>query len=53
MVKILVMPAKMAVPALLKIKEFLNKGYCVIYSVYDVTKKILPHDSNYIMHLVM
>ena len=53
MVKILMMSAKMATPALLKIKVFWNKGYYVIYSVYDVTNKILLHDSNYIMDVVM
>ena len=49
----MVMSAKMAAPELLKIKVFWNKGYYVIYSVYDVTNKILSHDSNYIMDLVM
>ena len=41
----------MATPALLEINVFLDKGYYVIYSVYDVTNKILSHDSNYIMDL--
>ena len=36
----------MAAPVLLKIKVFGNKGYYVIYSVYDVTNKILSHGSN-------
>ena len=53
MVKILMMSAKMSTPALLKIKVFWNKGYYVIYSVYDVTDKILSHDLNYIMDMVM
>ena len=53
MVKILMMTAKMAVPAPLKIKVFWNKAYYVIYSVYDETNKILSHDSNYIMDKVM
>ena len=52
MVKILMMSAKMATPALLKIKVFWNKGYYVIYYVYDVTNKILSHDSNYILDVV-
>ena len=43
----------MGIPALLKIKIFWNKGYYVIYYVYDVTRKILLHDSNYIMDVVM
>ena len=47
------MAAKMAAPALLKIKAFWNKGYHVLYSVYDFTKKILSDDSNYIMDVVM
>ena len=49
MVNILMVSAKMATPALLKTKVFWNKGYYVIYSVYDVTNIILSHDSNYIM----
>ena len=53
MVKILMMSAKMATPALLKIKVFWNKGYYVIYSVYDITNKILSHDPNYIVGVVM
>ena len=53
MVKILMMSAKMATPALLKIKVFWNKGYYVLYSVYDFTKKILSDDSNYIMDVAM
>ena len=47
------MSAKMFTSGLLKIKVFWNKGYYVIYSVYDVTNKILSHDSNYIMDVVM
>ena len=47
------MSAKMAAPALLKIKVFWNKGYYVIYSAYDVTNKILSHHSNYIMDLAI
>ena len=47
------MPAKMAILALLKIKVFWNKGYYIIYSIYDVNNKILSHDSNYIMDVVM
>ena len=53
MVKILMMPAKLAAPALFKTKVFLDKSYYVIYSVYDVTDKILSHDSNYIIDVVM
>ena len=46
------MSAKMATPALLKIKVFWNKGYYVIFYVYEVTNKILSHDSNYILDVV-
>ena len=53
MVKILMTSAKMAIPALLKIKVFWIEGYYVIYSVYDVTNKILSRDSNYIVDAVM
>ena len=53
MVKILMTSAKTTAPALLKIKVFWNKGYYVIYSIYDVTNKILSHDSIYIMDVVM
>ena len=53
MVKISMMSAKMATPGLLKIKIFNNKGYYVIYSVYDVTNKIFPNESNYILDVVI
>ena len=53
MVRILMMSAKMATPGLLKIKTFWNKGYYAICSVYDATNKILSHDSNYIVAVVM
>ena len=47
------MSGKMASPGLLKLKVFLNKDYYVIYFVYDVTIKILSHDSNYLMDVVI
>ena len=47
------MSAKMATPGLLKITVFWNKGYDVIISVDDVTKKILWYDSNCIVDLFM
>ena len=53
MVKILMITAKMATASLLKIKVFSIKGFYVIYSVYDVTNKILSHDSNYIVDVIM
>ena len=49
MVTILMMSAKLATPGLLKIKIFRNKGYDVIILDYDVTNKILSHDSNYVI----
>ena len=53
MVKILMMSAKMATLGLLKINVFWNKGYYVIYFVYEVTNKILSHDLNHIVDVVM
>ena len=47
------MPAKMATPGLLRIMVFWNKGYDVIITVDDVTNKILPYDSNYIVDVFM
>ena len=47
------MSAKMATSAFLKIKLFWNKGYDVITYVHDVTNKILPRDSNYVVDVVM
>ena len=47
------MSAKMADPSFLKIMVFWNKGYDVIISAGDVTKKILSHDSNYIVDVFM
>ena len=46
------MSAKIVTLGLLKINVFLNKGYEVITSFYDVTKK-LSLDSNYIVHVVV
>ena len=53
MVTILMMSAKTATLGLLKIKVFWNKGYDVIISAHDVTNKLLSHDSNYIINVVM
>ena len=49
MVKILMMSAKIATAALLKIKVFSNKGYYVTYFAYDVTNKILSHMTQIIL----
>ena len=53
MVTIMMMSAKMATLGLFKIKVFWNKGYEVIISVLDVTKKILWRDWNYIVDIAM
>ena len=47
------MSPKMATPAFLKIKVLRNKCYYVKYYVYDVTNKLLLHDSNYNVDVVM
>ena len=47
------MSAKTTTPVLLKIRVFGNNGYYVIISVHDVTSKILPPDSNYVIDVVM
>ena len=53
MVTILMMPGKMAIPDLRKIKVFWSKDYDVILFVNDVTKRTLLRDSNYIVDVVM
>ena len=53
LVIIFIMSAKMATPGFLKIMVFWNKGYDVISYVDDVTNKILPRDSNYIVDVFM
>ena len=45
--------AKLATLRLTKLEVFCNKGYDVITSVCNVTNKILPRDSNYIVDVVM
>ena len=47
------MSEKKATRGLIKIKVFWSKGCDVIISVHDVTSKILSHDSNYIVDLVI
>ena len=49
MVKILMMSAKLATPAFLKIKIFWNNDYDVIIFVYDVTKKKNYHMAQIIL----
>ena len=53
MVTILIMSAKLATQGLLKIKMFWNKGYDVIILDSGVTNKILWHEPNYIVDVVM
>ena len=53
MVTTLMMSTKIATPGLLKVKLFLNKGYDVLISVHNVTKKVLSRDSNYTVDMVM
>ena len=53
MVTVLMMSAKMATLSLLKIKVFWNKGYDVIVSVHELTKKYLSRDSNHIIDVIM
>ena len=54
MVRILMMPAKIAALGLLKTKVFWNKDYEVIISVHHVTiTKILSRKSSYIVDVVM
>ena len=52
MVIILMISAKMAILGLLEIKIIL-KCYDVITYIYEVTNKILVHDSNHFVDVVM
>ena len=47
------MSAKMTTQGLLKIMAFSNKGCYVTYSVYYVTNKMLSHESDYIVDMVL
>ena len=47
------MSAKMATLGLLEVNVVWNKGYDVIFSVHDVTNKILSRDSSYIVDVAM
>ena len=49
----LMMSAKLATLALLKIKVFRNKGYDVKSSVHGIIGKFLSHDLNYAVNVVM
>ena len=52
MIKILMMPPKMATPGFRKIKVFWKKGHDVIIFVNDAINKILSCDSYYIANVV-
>ena len=52
-VTIFMMPSKLVTPGLLKIKIFRKEDYDVIIFDYDVTNRLLSHDSNYIIDVVM
>ena len=47
------MSGKMTTPGLLKITVFWKKGYGVVFSVDDVTIKVLSRDSNYVVDVFM
>ena len=53
MIAILMIYSKLATLVFLKISIFWTKGYDVIISVHDVTNKILSHNSNYVVDVVM
>ena len=53
MVAIMMMSPKLTTLGLLKINLFLTKVYDVIFSVHDVTNKILLFDASYIIDLLM
>ena len=50
---ILMMSAKVAIPGLLKMTVFWNKGCDIIIPVDDIINKILSHDLNYIVDVFM
>ena len=47
------MPAELAIPDLLKIKIFWNKGSDVIISIHDAIMKILSSSLNYVTDVIM
>ena len=53
MVEIWMMLAKIAASRFLKLTFFGNKGYDFIFSIHDVTIKILLRYSNYTVDVVM
>ena len=53
MVAVLIISAKLATLGFLKIMIFSKKGYDIMISVHEIANKILSHDSNYTVDLVM
>lgn len=53
MISIFTMSTKLATQSLVKIKWFGNEGYEIIIFVFDVTNKILSHESNVAVLLVI
>ena len=53
MVAILMMSTKIATLGLLKIMVFWKKGYDVIVFVHNGTNKILSHDSNHFVDVIL
>ena len=53
MITFLMMSPKMATLDFLKINVSSNKVYDVINLNHDVTRKILSHDSNYVLDLII
>ena len=47
------MSAKLATLGLLKMKAFWDKVHGVIVYVHDATKRILSHESNHIVNMVI
>ena len=43
----------MAILGHLKIKAFWNKGYDIIIFAHNITKKVLSHDSKYVVDVAM
>ena len=52
MLAISIIPGKLAIQRLVKIKVFQNKGYDDLISVHGVTNKVLLSESNYILNVV-
>lgn len=53
MISIFTMSTKLATQSLIKIKWFGNEGYEIIVFVFDVTNKILSHESNVVVLVVI